>query len=87
MKKRCILLVIIVLLGIAGAFGYKPLKEMQEKRATPNWRTADVKRGRIVSVVNSTGKIKPVLSVQIGSFVSGPLISVAGRVQYGRQKQ
>jgi HlyD family secretion protein len=78
MKKRYIFLIIIVLLGIAGAFGYKPMQEMQEKRAKPNWRTADVKQGRIVSVVNSTGKVKPVMSIQVGSFVSGPLISVPG---------
>lgn len=78
MKKRYILLLFVLLLGIGGWFGYKPLAEMQAKRATPNWRTAEVKRGRVVSVVNSTGTVKPVLSVQVGSFVSGPLVEVLG---------
>ncbi len=78
MKKRTIFLVILVLLCVAGVFGYKPMKEFQAKRATPNWRTADVKQGRIVSVVNSTGTIRPVRSVQVGSFVSGPLDEVLG---------
>jgi HlyD family secretion protein len=31
-------------------------------------------RRSIVSVVNSTGEVKPVVSVSIGSFVSGPII-------------
>jgi HlyD family secretion protein len=34
---------------------------------------ADVTRGDVVSVVNSTGTVKPVMSVQIGAFVSGPI--------------
>jgi HlyD family secretion protein len=34
---------------------------------------AEVTRGTIVTVVNSTGEVKPVLSIQVGSFVSGPI--------------
>ena len=33
-----------------------------------------VRRGDVTQVVNSTGTVQPVLSVQIGSFVSGPVI-------------
>ncbi len=79
MKKRYLFLILLVLLGIGGVLGYEPLKEMQAKRATPNWRTADVKKGRVVAVVNSTGTLKPVLSVQVGAFVSGPLKEVLGK--------
>jgi HlyD family secretion protein len=78
MKTRYVILIILALLGVVGVLGRKPLQEMQEKRAKPNWRTADVKQGRIVSVVNSTGTVKPVMSIQVGSFVSGPLVSVPG---------
>lgn len=39
----------------------------------PKYRTAKVTQGRIESVVNSTGTIKPVRSVSVGSFVSGPI--------------
>lgn len=39
----------------------------------PKYRTATVSEGRIESVVNSTGTIKPVRSVMIGAFVSGPI--------------
>jgi len=79
MKKRYYFLIFLILLGVGGAFAYQPMKELQEKRSTPNWRTAEVKEGQIVAVVNSSGRIKPVLSVQVGSFVSGPLVDVVGQ--------
>jgi HlyD family secretion protein len=40
----------------------------------PRYRDAEVVRRTISSVVNSTGEVKPVLSVSVGSFVSGPII-------------
>ena len=33
-------------------------------------------KGEIKIVVNSTGSVKPVQSVQVGSFVSGPITKV-----------
>lgn len=38
-----------------------------------NWRTAKVTQGRILYDVRATGKVKPVLEVSIGAFVSGPI--------------
>ena len=37
------------------------------------YREVSVTRGGVTEVVNSTGKVQPVQSVQIGSFVSGPI--------------
>lgn len=73
MKTRYKLLIVILLLGIGVAFGSKPASDYLKKRNAPSWRLAKTKRGTIVSVVNSTGTVKPVLSVQIGTFVSGPI--------------
>ena len=42
----------------------------------PSWRTAKVTRGRILFDVRATGEVKPVLSVSIGSFVSGPITNL-----------
>jgi HlyD family secretion protein len=42
----------------------------------PNFRQMAVAKGELISVVNSTGTIQPVLSVQVGSFVSGPIESI-----------
>lgn len=43
----------------------------------PEYRQAEVVRGKIVSVVSATGKVQPTSRVQIGSFVSGPVIKLA----------
>jgi len=72
-----ILLRILLALGILvvlGVPGY--LMGMQYWKAITKvkWRTADVTSGRLVSVVNSTGSVKPKMQVTVGSFVSGPLL-------------
>ncbi|MFT7643206.1 MAG: HlyD family secretion protein [Pirellulaceae bacterium] len=70
MKKSLIVLLVVAI--ICGAV-YYPLSQWWWKRGKPAWRFADVTQGNVVSVVNSTGTIKPVMSVQIGAFVSGPI--------------
>src|SRR5262245_12937671 len=65
-----------LVLGVIGAIFWgvaTPAVKYWKERSRIVWREADVTRGRIVSVVNSTGTIKPVRSVLIGSFVSGPI--------------
>ena len=42
-------------------------------KSVPRFTTATVSTGKIETVVNSTGPIKPVQSVSVGSFVSGPI--------------
>ena len=69
------LIVLLVLAGI-GAAAYKPAADYWVKRNRPIWRTATVDQGPIVSVVNSTGTVKPKLEVAIGSFVSGPILEL-----------
>jgi HlyD family secretion protein len=66
----------LVILGVLGVVGWgiaSPAVKYWKERSRIVWREADVTRGRIVAVVNSTGTIKPVRSVLIGSFVSGPI--------------
>ncbi len=62
---------ILVVLGVPAYFGggqyYKALTKV-------NWRTAEVAQGNIISVVNSTGSVKPKMQVTVGSVVSGPLL-------------
>lgn len=73
MKARYKILIALLLLGGACAAAYKPAADYWKKRNQPVWKQVETKRGTIVAVVNSTGTVKPVLSVQIGSFVSGPI--------------
>jgi HlyD family secretion protein len=56
-------------LAAAGFFAQQYLKT----KSTPKFTIAAVSTGRVETVVNSTGPIKPVQSVSVGSFVSGPI--------------
>lgn len=70
------LLKLLIVLAILGGLGYAasgPIKAYLAERNQVTWRTAKVEHGGIVSVVNSTGTLKPKLQVSIGSFVSGPI--------------
>jgi HlyD family secretion protein len=62
---------ILVALGVPAYFGGLQYWKSVTK---VNWRTAEVTRGKIVSVVNSTGTVKPKEKIIIGAFVSGPLL-------------
>lgn len=73
MKARYKIIISLVLLGGACAAAYQPAADYWKKRNRPIWKEVETKRGTIIAVVNSTGTVKPVLSVRIGSFVSGPI--------------
>jgi len=69
----------LVILGVlfgavlaAGHFGQQYLKA----KSVPRFTTATVSTGKVETVVNSTGPIKPVQSVSVGSFVSGPIAEI-----------
>ena len=68
--------VVVAALCTASAFAYAPLKAYWVARNRPEFRTSIVTRGSIVATVESTGTVDPVLKVQIGSFVSGPVVEL-----------
>jgi HlyD family secretion protein len=71
-KWLLILAVVVGGLGAAGHFGQQYLKA----KAVPRFTTAAVTTGKVETVVNSTGPVKPVQSVSVGSFVSGPIAEI-----------
>jgi HlyD family secretion protein len=73
MKRLLKIVLILAVLGGLLAAASRPIVKHWQARNRPSWRTAEVTLGEIVSVVNSTGTVKPVLSVSVGSFVSGPI--------------
>jgi HlyD family secretion protein len=73
MRTLVKLLIVLAILGGIGYAAWKPLQTYLAKRAEVTWRTAKVETGGMVSVVNSTGTVKPKLQVSVGSFVSGPI--------------
>ena len=45
-------------------------------KSIPRFTTATVNTGKVETVVNSTGTVKPVRSVSVGAFVSGPIAEI-----------
>ncbi|GFO53789.1 RND transporter [Geomonas sp. Red276] len=67
MKKIAVIaLLVVVVLGLAGFFFFK-----QEPKA--QYKTLKVERGAIVSTVSATGTLNAVVTVQVGTQVSGTI--------------
>lgn len=68
--------VVLAILAGGGYFAYVGVKAYLKTVSNVYYRQVDVEEGEIISVVNSTGDIQPVLRVEVGSFVSGPIIEL-----------
>jgi len=72
MKTRLLILAFCVLCLMAVAAA--PFASERWRRfSTPDFQTTTMSRGGITSVVRATGTVKPVVAVDVGSFVSGPI--------------
>ena len=49
---------------------------LHERNAQPRYTTAQVDRGPIVRSVTATGTVNPVITVQVGTYDSGPIIAI-----------
>ena len=61
--------VVLLLLAAGAWFGYKYWKSPHND--LPEYRTGQVSRGELVQTVTASGQLNPMLSVQVGSQVSG----------------
>ena len=75
---RTVLKFLLVLGALGGvvAVAYRPTVDYWQQRNKVTWDTAKIESGDITRYVNSTGTIEPVLSVSVGSFVSGPIVEL-----------
>jgi HlyD family secretion protein len=73
MQRLLIRLVIVIFLLGSAAGGVGSAVWWWQQRSQPKYLTAKVSRGRIETVVNSTGTVKPVRTVSVGAFTSGPI--------------
>jgi HlyD family secretion protein len=71
--RRTILIASVLVLGLA-IVGYVFFNG--ERKAPVRYRTSPVERGSVVSLVTATGTINPVVSVQVGTQVSGMVKSL-----------
>ena len=56
--------------------GGAALSAWWKQQSIPKYLTSAVSRGRVETVVNSTGTIKPVRTISVGAFISGPIAEV-----------
>jgi HlyD family secretion protein len=71
--RRIILIIAVLVVGLTIG-GYVFFNG--ERKAPVRYRTATVERGPVVSLVTATGTINPVVSVQVGTQVSGMIKSL-----------
>jgi HlyD family secretion protein len=74
---------VVLALGAAAAASYSPLTKYWKERHRIQYQEDELTKGRIVFEVNSTGTVQPVLSVHVGSFVSGPILEL--HVEFNQQ--
>jgi HlyD family secretion protein len=75
MKRFLFWTFVFAVVVAAGAAGFRSLHGSR-RGGDGVFRSATVRRGDVTSVVTSTGTVQPVLNVQVGSFVSGPVQEV-----------
>jgi HlyD family secretion protein len=68
--KRAVSLGLVILLVAAGVWGYL---YVQSRGQAPQFRVARVERGPLTAAVSATGNLNAVITVQVGSQVSGQI--------------
>src|SRR5919198_1465776 len=68
MRRKLLLILMLLLLGASATVGYVYYSRHQPP---PRYLTGRVERGRVAATVNATGTLNAVVTVQVGSQVSG----------------
>src|SRR5437660_5786429 len=69
MRRISSLVIVAALVGL-GVWGYF---YAQSRGASPKYRTARIERGPLTAAVSATGNLNAVITVQVGSQVSGQI--------------
>jgi HlyD family secretion protein len=69
-------MIILAVLASGAMAARAPLLGVLHRRNQPNFRAEEVGRGTIQASVSATGRVEPKLKIQIGAFVSGPIIEL-----------
>jgi HlyD family secretion protein len=76
MKRFIKWFLVLGVIGLIGWIALGPIWAHWNDHGRAHYKEVEATRGRIVAVVNATGTVKPVRSVTVGSFVSGPIKSI-----------
>lgn len=69
-------LLVIAVLGGLGTAAYFPAAQYIRERNKPQYRLEEAIKGDITLNVNATGTVEPVLRVNVGAVVSGPILEL-----------
>jgi len=75
MRKKTNVLLVLFVLGTGLAFGIWWV--LRDSQAPVTYITAPVERGPLSHAVVATGTVNPVTTVQVGTYVSGPIKEIA----------
>ena len=80
-KKTAIILALTLALGAGASYYYYPqlaanLPFSPRQAETTSYQTANLSRGNIESLVNATGTLNPVVTVSVGSELSGTIVEL-----------
>ncbi len=73
MKLLAKIVAVLVVLGVIGKVSQPYAAKWWKERNKVTYRTSTIEEGTIKEVIIATGEVKPVLEVQVGTFVSGPI--------------
>lgn len=79
MKRTIIILLIIIVLGVGGYYGYQEYLRIQQQ-ANSNFQTVAVTRGDLTASVGATGTVRPNQSVMVNWQTAGQVGSVNVKV-------
>ena len=74
LKKYKVSLILLVLLGVGGYYGYGYYQEQNKPK--PVGRQVKVERGDIVALVSATGTISPVDNINVSAKITGLITEV-----------
>ena len=72
-RRKKYLITIVIIFAIVLVGGFLLYQWIGQKESDKNFRTMKVERGEISSIVTATGTINPVITVLVGSQVSGTI--------------
>lgn len=73
MKIRYLALPIVILVAVGGGYAYR---RSGVSEGANGYVTDTVTRGMVAATVTATGTLNPVTTVQVGTYVSGPIIAL-----------
>ena len=88
MKRLIITVLVIVILGAGGFWGYRQYQASQAAKQVNNYQTAKIERGELTAIVGATGTVRSNQTTNVSWQTSGRigelLVKVGDKVKAGQ---